>query len=399
MRWIILVIIWIMPLANHAGWLRTYGYPFTNKGNTLLKTQDNRFIVVGETGYRKLDIYVVSTNLDGDTFWTKNYKYNNYNFTELGKDIVETPDSNYIVLASIDYPNPSILLMKINPSGDIIWTNLIYQNEYYYPRKMVCGFDNSFIIIGSMKDSGSSTDNLFIMKIDTIGNTLWTKIYSADSINTGKSILGLDICRSEDSSFVICGRLGKWLSYDLLLFKVDSAGDSIWMKTYNAGSEDLGISIKTTYDGGYIIAGKTRYDCCNSDTNVDYNIYLVRTDKNGNLRWSRVLGGPFDESGNSVVQTTDKGYLIAGSINLDLYKNENDIYISRIDSMGRIIWEMTYGNPQLDDIAYDVLNTENNGFIITGYIDGEYDWFGVFWHSKLFLLKTDSLGVAVEENI
>ncbi|MGC9367394.1 MAG: hypothetical protein ACP5FK_10205, partial [bacterium] len=344
-----------------------------------------------------MDIYVVSTNLDGDTFWTKNYKYNNFNFTELGKDIIETPDGNYLVLASIDYPNPNILLMKINTSGALIWQKLIYREEYYYPKKIVCGFNNGFIISGTMKSSGSSTDNLFVMKIDTTGIPLWTEIYSADSLGT--SILCSDICRSDDSTFVICGRFGRWQNYDLFLFKVDTAGDSMWMKTYHAGTEDLGISIYRTSDSGYIIAGKTRCDCCNADTNVDYNIYIVRTDNNGNLHWSRVIGGPLDESGNSVVQTTDKGFLIAGSKNLDHYKSENDIYIIRIDSIGRILWEKTYGNPQLDDVAYDVIITEQNTFIITGYCDGDYDWYGNFWHSKMFLLKTDSMGVAVEENI
>ena len=212
----------------------------------------------------------------------------------------------------------------------------------------------------------------------------WSRTYGAAGID-----VGLSMQRTKEGGYVIAGYTDSFSAgnYDVYLLKTDSDGNLIWNKTYGGAHSDLGHSVQETSDGGYVIAGYTR-----SFGNKDDDVYLVRVDSEGNELWSRTYGiqgaTNNNERGHSVQQTNDGGYIIAGETNSsdrgekDLY----DVYIVKPDSEGNLIWNKTYGGDRSDE-GHSVLETSDGGYVIAG----ETSSFGER-ATDVYLIKIDSEG-------
>jgi hypothetical protein len=147
---------------------------------------------------------------------------------------------------------------------------------------------------------------------------------------------------------------------DVYLIKVDSLGDTLWTKTYGLLLNDIGYSVQQTTDGGYIIAGETfSFGTGSSD------VYLVKTDTLGNTLWTRTYGGTDWDGQPSVQQTTDGGYIIAGET-FSFGSGSGDVYLVKTDTLGDTLWTRTYGGTD-DDDGYSVQQTSDSGYIIAGH--------------------------------
>ena len=136
--------------------------------------------------------------------------------------------------------------------------------------------------------------------------------------------------------------------------------------------------MRQTIDGGYIVSGYTSsFGAGNTD------VWLIRTDTLGNTVWTKTYGGNRYEEGWSVLQSTDGGYIIAGSTS-SFKEGYNDVWLIKTDSSGDTLWTKTYGGSQ-DEHSFSVQQTTDGGYILTGYTTS-YAVGGIdFW-----LVKTDS---------
>ena len=118
--------------------------------------------------------------------------------------------------------------------------------------------------------------------------------------------------------------------------------DTVWTKTFGGSGYETAWSTQQTIDGGYIITGSTGpFGNGNSD------VYLIKTDSNGDSLWTRTFGGIESDYSNSVQQTTDGGYIITG--NTYSYGNgESDVWLIKTDSQGREEWNKTFGGSNYD---------------------------------------------------
>jgi hypothetical protein len=162
---------------------------------------------------------------------------------------------------------------------------------------------------------------------------------------------------------------------DVYLVKTNAQGDTLWTRTYGGAACEEGYAVRKTADGGYIITGRTSGD-----------LYVIRTNALGDTLWTRTLGGADLYDGNSVQQTDDGGYIIAGEANWD-------VYLVKTDSEGDTLWTRTYGGSRADR-GYSVQQTTDGGYVIAGFTQSYGDE-----AADLYLVKTDSLGdvLAVEE--
>ena len=152
-----------------------------------------------------------------------------------------------------------------------------------------------------------------------------------------------------------------------------------WEKTFGGSNPDGGNSVQQTNDGGYIITGTT-----NSFGNGSGDVYLIKTDGNGDSLWARTFGGSNDERGHSVQQTTDGGYIITG--NSSSFGNGNyDVYLIKTDGSGNELWTKTFGQIGGGN-GESVQQTQDGGYIITG---STWDGNG---ESDIYLIKTDDQG-------
>ncbi|MFH1314426.1 MAG: FlgD immunoglobulin-like domain containing protein [Candidatus Eisenbacteria bacterium] len=169
------------------------------------------------------------------------------------------------------------------------------------------------------------------------------------------------ILQTADGGFAILWRREHYS--DVYLTKLSSAGKTVWTRSYGGPDYDAGHSLATTADGGFIIAGMTR-----SFSPGDTDVYLVRTDGDGNLSWERTYGGPGDDWARSVDLASDGGFIIAGGTQ-SFGAGSTDVYLIKTDDTGDTVWTRTYGGAG-DDEARSVQQVwyagDVDGFIVAG---------------------------------
>lgn len=214
-------------------------------------------------------------------------------------------------------------------------------------------------------------------------DTVWTNTYGWSHMGWQTDDYGMSVQQTSDGGFIIAGYsfMSPLDVYWALLIKTDSNGDTAWLRTYG-GINLQGFSVQHTEDGGYIVAGSSWMLGYRED------VYVFKTDSEGDTVWTRFYGGELYDFGNSVDITSDGGYIIAGGA-YSFSHSYSDVYLIKIDADGDTIWTRTYGGSE-NDFAECVQHTLDGGYIITGNTTS----FGVL-NPYLYLIKTDADGDTV----
>ncbi len=226
----------------------------------------------------------------------------------------------------------------------------------------------------------------------------WQKTFGGTSDDIAQSIQ-----ETKDGGYIVAGYTysydgdvtGNHGSYDYWIVKLDAYGNRIWQKTLGGSADDKANSIRQTTDGGYIVAGSTS----SSDGDVTGNhspgfndCWIVKLDANGYILWQKTLGGFADDKANSIRQTTDGGYIVAGSTSSFDAGINSDYLIAKLDASGNILWQKTLGG-SADDKANSVRQTIDGSYIIAGTTSSnDRDVTGNYGNSDYWIVKLDANG-------
>jgi hypothetical protein len=187
--------------------------------------------------------------------------------------------------------------------------------------------------------------------------------------------------QTTDGDYIITGYSDSYGSggYDLWLVKADASGDTIWTKTYGGIWNDYGYDVKQLADGGYIIAGHTA-----SSGSGLMDFYLIRTEGNGDTLWTRTYGGIGQDYGYAIETTSDGGFIIAGDTQ-SFGTSQGGIFLVKTNQLGDTIWTAIYDAFNID-VCRDVKPTMDGGYILAGWTRsfgaGEYDMYLIKMNSS-----------------
>jgi len=277
-----------------------------------------------------------------------------------------------------------LITFSIATSQDIIWTNNYGGSLNEMGYACLNTDDNGLVVLGSTYSYGSGGMDIYLVRTDSLGATLWAKTFGGASTENG-----YDVQVTYDNGYIIAGATDSYGNggLDVYLIKADSGGNVLWTKTYGGTDDDEALSVRQAADSGFILCGTTY------SYGAGYNdIYLIKTDADGDTVWTKTFGGTGGESGNSVRETADSGYIAIGSTG-SFGSGYSSMYVIRTDRNGDSLWTSTYGGTKAD-IGYAVENTSDNGFILAGASAS----FGASYND-VYLVKTDSVGNVDWENI
>lgn len=381
----------LTPRTTRAGWTRIYGGEGWERGHCVQQTDDEGYIIAGYTGSfgaGMSDLWLLKTDSTGDTIWTRTYGREK---DDQGYSVRETNDGGYIIAGftqALDTALFKLWLLKTKENGDTIWTKEYDGGKGYCLEQTS---DDGYILVGYSWSSETGMD-LWLLKTDSLGDTLWTRTYGGVDLDWGTHV-----DQTRDGGYVVTGYTrdsgARW--YDLWLLKMDASGDTVWTRRYGGRWEDIGECVQETNDGGYVITGVTTVDSTGAGDLLEMGLWLLKTDTLGDTVWTRTYGGwEFNAYGHYVQETHDGGYIVTGWMRSS--EQWDNVWLLKTDAEGDTLWTRSYGGRKSDE-GYCVQQTDDGGYIITGSTES----FGAGL-SDLWLIKTDANGdtlAVVEEPV
>lgn len=378
MKIFLLIIILSIPLSVYSGTIifnKNFGGSENDFAYSIQQTFDGGYIIAGQIdtygveGSQKLDMWIIKLDSLGNKQWDKTFGGRE---NDIAFSIQQTTDKGYIVAgstSSFGKGYPSMWIIKLNTEGDSIWSKIFEGSIVSSAYSIRQTKDEGYIVAGSGKEN--------ILKLDRNGNKEWGKHYGW---------VFYSVIQTKDDGYFAAGdSIYQQLEWDytpsLSTIKLDSTGNKEWINPL--GNKFLGRanSVQQAEDGGYIIAG----DSINTKSAAEHSHFsmAVKLAEDGKIRW-KYFGNEYS-SAQSIQQTTDKGYIIAG--NKTDYEYGLDFLIVRLDENGNEEWVRTFGLNGGWEYASSIQQTSDNGYIVAGQTDsfgeGRYD---------MWILKLDENG-------
>ena len=339
---------WLLKLNSEAEleWQRTYGGSKDDRGQAVVQTTDGGYAIVGyamssdgdgsnNEGFH--DHWILRLNAAGDILWERSFGYSGHDHAY---DLVETEDGGFFFSGFLDVVSSGgagntskgryltrhgvgeFWGTKIDSEGNLEWRKYFGGTNNDRAYGVVSSFDGGFIMTGfseSDDEDISSTKgsyDFWLVKVDNNGELVWERSFGGSGID-----VSYDIERTDDNAYVVVGHSfssdqdisNNHGESDIWMIKVDEAGNLLWEQTYGGSAFDAARSVKQSADGGYLIAGNSRSNDQDLDSNMGENdMWVLKTDPNGRLHWQQSLGGAGIDMAFDLLEQADGSLILAG---------------------------------------------------------------------------------------
>jgi hypothetical protein len=359
----------------------TFGGPDLDWGWAVSQTSDGGYVIIGETvsyGAGFYDAWLLKIDGNGNEQWNKTF---GGSAKDGGRSGQQTSDGGYIIggyADSFGYPGHDGWLLKTDVFGNEQW-NYTYggpNTDAFFSIAQTT--DGGFIGSGYETSFGAGGYDAWLVKTNAFGMMQWNKSFGA-----GGAEHSMSVKQASDGGYIITGYTSSYGAggTDLWLIKTNTFGNEQWNHTFGGPNDDWGGSVFQTSDGGYIVSGDTK-----SYGSGGFDVWFIKTDVFGNEEWNMTYGEPFsDDTGYCIHQTSDGGYIVVVS-STSYITGFTDIWLIKTDSVGLQQWKRVFGGPD-DDWGYSVDQTTDGGYVLTGYTTsygaGSLD---------VWVIKTDAFG-------
>ena len=342
----------------------TYGSGQYNQGRRIIETGDRGFFILGNVSANSgnSNIHIIRTDSLGIIRYEKNIGDGPVYWAN---DFIRTSDHGFLICGLTDkLPEKGydMLLIKTDTNFNVEWERCYGGADWDIANAVIETKDSAYLIAGLTYSYGAANENIYIIKTNFLGDTLWTKTFGGDSTDYATS---LDICF--DSTYLIGATTNSFGfgNFDGYVLNLDLNGDTIWTKNYGEEKEDILYSIKQTPDSGFVFVGSTT-----SYNSVEHETWLMKFDKDRNYIWRLpefwdVLNG--DQVAYNVNLSDSAHFLISGYTTFIDGSKDLSLIIMR-DNLD-FKCSFTRGSSS-DEIGYQAIQTADKGFAVVGYSEG-----------------------------
>jgi len=380
--------------GNAITWDKTFGGSSDDMGFSIIQTENGGYAIAGyaifprrekkddwrsKLGYiileksKRQDFWIIKLDKNGNMEWDEIF---GEEMTDVARSIIQTKDGGYAVVGSIwtKYVRKrDFWLIKLGENGNKEWEKTFDKDEHDIAYSIIQTKDGGYAIAGGTGKRFWGEINCWVIKLDAKGNMEWDNDFGGIGWDEIYSII-----QTKDGGFIAAGNA--WSKGagrgDVYVVKLDRRGYLVWNKTFGGSDYDEARSIIQTDDGGYAVAGFTV-----SEDTGDRDIWVIKLDKEGNKIWDKTPGGTSEDWANSIIQTKDRGYMVAGWTS-SIGAGKTDVWIIKLNKRGDLVWDRTFGGSE-DDEAHSIIQTEDGGYAVAGWTESKGAGNSDVWVIKL----------------
>lgn len=368
-------------------WEKLFSAKNTDVFRSVKEVPAGGFVAVGYTSDSTVsdsDAYVVRMTALGDTLWT--FRQNiGLSKKDLFYKVIVASDGGFVMCgytSSITGISDDILIVKLNSAGQMVWTKTLGGAGRDRAQDIIELSNGSFVVTGYTTSSPASYYDAFLYKINSSGDSLWYKLYSTGSFlyDDANSVRALS-----NGGFLMGGQSANGANgFDQFLIRTDDSGNVLWTKKFGTAATD-NIEYIAVGNNCFYLAGGTAGAGMGGDDG-----YVVKTDTVGNVIWAKTYGGSFPDDFHTVQITGDGGLIMAGTTSSTGPLQPN-MWLMRTNSDGDSLWSNTYGGDNHDH-GYSGIQSSDGGYVIVGHT-GSFGFNG----EDAYIVKTNSSGNVINE--
>jgi hypothetical protein len=320
--------IWVLRLDSLGDtlWSQTFGGTSTDQATGIVATDDGGCLVAGHTdsyGAGNQDAWLIKLDAFGDTLWTRIY---GDRVSDGLYGVTRTPDGGYLAVGwtrSFGALGSDGWLIKLDAGGDTLWTRRVGRAGIEQFSGVVCTPDGGYLAAGLTNSYGAGSDDAWVVKLNSDGDTLWTHTYGASGGEYANSIAA-----TPEGGFILAATTDSYgLAGEAWILKCNGAGDTLWTRLLGGANVDEALSVVSTADSGALVAGYTA-----SFGAGYYDAWLIRLDVNGDTIGTYTFGGTGEERASGIALTSTGGCILVGHTTSYGAGNQ-DFYIVEVDSL------------------------------------------------------------------
>jgi hypothetical protein len=302
---------------------------------------------------------VLSGFAQKDTAWVRTYGGKS---VDLARCVRQVHDGGFVLAgmtSSFGLGESSMYLVRTDSNGIHLWSNTYGGGNISQAYAVRETADKGFALLGYTNSAGGGGYDMFLVKTDSSGQLLWSKTYGGKDWDFG---YGMEVL--QDGGFILCGETSSFSNggSDVYVVRTNSVGDTLWTRHYGGAGTDIGYSVASQQDSSYVVVGET------TSAAGDLDALCLRYDTKGNLLAAKTYGGAGDDLLNEVTVARDKGLLMIGSSNSAPNAGDFDLYEVKADSTGQKLWSNTQGG-SASDRGYGIRETRLGDLDVVGYSD------------------------------
>ncbi|WP_042691528.1 Kelch repeat-containing protein [Thermococcus nautili] len=349
-----------VPVVNAESgplWAKSYGGKYGDIANAVAVAPNGDIIIAGGTdsfGAGSADVWVLRLDSEGDARWSKTYgglsnDYANALTVAPNGDIVIAGSTKSFGAGSYD-----VWVLRLDAEGNVKWQKT-YGGSGWDEAKAVVIAPNGDIIVAGYMDG-----DVWVLRLDENGNVKWQKTYGGSDEEDAYAI-----ALTQDGGIIVVGHTysfgtGAPVYSNVWVLSLDENGSVKWQKTYGGFKNDEAYTVAVTKNGDIVVAGYTE-----SFGSRREDVWVLRLDSDGNVKWQKTYGGDGNERAYGAVIEKNGDITIVGGTK-SFGSGRYDVWILRLDANGKVKWQKTYGGSS-SDWAYAVSIEPGGDVTVAGW--------------------------------